>query len=99
TSSQIMAHSSPSSSPSIYLNSVKLKETFSLHSILNQMSKLSELTRFLNNTYASSVTISKMTGTIYSPSLNSPTTTSSTPLHKSPSSMPTMNSTCECPSS
>src|ERR1700738_2772494 len=98
TSSQTVAHSSPLSSPSVYSNSAKSRETSSSCSIPNQMGKLSESTRSSNNTYVSSVIISKTISTIYSSSPNSPTTTSSTTLHKSPPFTPTMNSTRECSS-
>src|ERR1700738_2621148 len=83
TLSQTMTHSSLPSSSSVCSNSTKSKETSSSHFIPNQMSKSNESTRFSNNTYAFSVTISKMTDTIYFPLLNSPTTTPNIPLRKS----------------
>src|ERR1700738_1707292 len=96
-SSQTVAHSSLPSSSSVYSNSVKSKKTSSSCSILNQISRLNELTKSSNNTYTFSVTISKMIGTIYFLLLNSLTTTPNTSLHKSPSFTRIMKSTHKCP--
>jgi hypothetical protein len=65
-------------------------------SILNPMAKRSASTKSLNNTSASSVTISKTIGTTFYPLRNSPTTMPSTPPPRPPPSTPTMDSTPEC---